>query len=91
MAIREGKTFIFAKPTIPNPTTRVYLDLEGDPEASFVYLAGILVVGQALGRQVAADAEDNRTLAALGLGRQELVLVSLTRAGIVAHTQTLIG
>jgi len=44
LAIREGKTFIFAKPTIPSPTTRIYLDLEGDPEALFVYLAGILVV-----------------------------------------------
>jgi predicted RecB family nuclease len=44
LAIREGKTFILAKPTVPSPTTRVYLDLEGDADASFVYLAGVLVV-----------------------------------------------
>jgi predicted RecB family nuclease len=48
LALREGKTFIFAKPTIPNPTTRVYLDLEGDSEAAFVYLAGVLVVENGL-------------------------------------------
>jgi len=52
--------------------------------AGLAGLAGILVVGQALGRQVVTDAEDNRTLAALGLGRSQLVLVALTRAGIIA-------
>ena len=52
--------------------------------AGLAGLAGILVVGQALARQVVTDAEDNRTLAALGLGRNQLVLVALTRAGIIA-------
>src|SRR4051812_11448104 len=39
LAIREGKTFVFAKPVIVSRPTRVYLDLEGDPEGSFVYEA----------------------------------------------------
>jgi putative ABC transport system permease protein len=59
--------------------------------AGLAGLAGILVVGQALGRQVAADAEDNRTLAALGLGRRDLVLVSLARAGIIALAGALVA
>ncbi|TMK86163.1 MAG: flagellar basal body L-ring protein FlgH, partial [Actinobacteria bacterium] len=52
--------------------------------AGLAGLAGILVVGQALARQVITDADDNRTLAALGLGRRELVLVPLARAGVIA-------
>src|SRR5213079_2155881 len=50
--------------------------------AGLAGLAGVLVVGQALGRQVAADAEDKRTLAALGLGPRELLLVSVARAAV---------
>jgi len=52
--------------------------------AALAGLAGILVVGQALGRQVASDAEDNRTLAALGLGRRELIGVAMARATVIA-------
>jgi hypothetical protein len=59
--------------------------------AGLAGLAGILVVGQALGRQVVSDAEDNRTLAALGLGRNELVLVSLARAAIIGLGGALIA
>jgi predicted RecB family nuclease len=51
LAIREGKTFVFARPTIPSPPTRVYLDLEGDSEGSFVYLAGVLVVEDGVERR----------------------------------------
>lgn len=47
-------------------------------------LAGLLVVGQALARQVVNDAEDNRTLAALGLGRRELVGIAMARAMLIA-------
>src|SRR5262249_32394595 len=32
LAIREGKTYVFAKPAIPDRPTRIYLDLEGDSE-----------------------------------------------------------
>jgi predicted RecB family nuclease len=51
LAIREGKTFVFARPTVPNPPTRVYLDLEGDSDGSFVYLAGVLVVEDGVERR----------------------------------------
>jgi putative ABC transport system permease protein len=59
--------------------------------AGLAALAGLLVVGQALGRQVVSDAEDNRTLAALGLGPNQLVLVSLARAGIIGLGGALIS
>jgi predicted RecB family nuclease len=44
LAVREGKTYIFTKPTVPVHPTSVYLDLEGDADGAFVYLAGLLVV-----------------------------------------------
>ena len=44
LAIREGKTYVFAKPAIPDRPTRVYLDLEGDSEGTFIYLLGMIVV-----------------------------------------------
>jgi predicted RecB family nuclease len=44
LAIREGKTYVFDKPAIPDRPTRVYLDLEGNAEGAFVYLLGLLVV-----------------------------------------------
>ncbi|MBV8981815.1 MAG: hypothetical protein JO086_13005, partial [Acidimicrobiia bacterium] len=47
-------------------------------------LAGVVVVGQALARQVVSDGEDNQTLAALGLGPNQLIVVSVTRAAVVA-------
>src|SRR5437588_146633 len=52
--------------------------------AGLAGLAGLLVVGQALARQVVTDAEDNRTLAALGLGRRELLAVAMARATVIA-------
>ena len=47
-------------------------------------LAALLVLGQVLSRQVAADASDHPTLAALGLSHRELTLVPLVRAAVVA-------
>ncbi|MEY2582448.1 MAG: putative transport system permease protein [Ilumatobacteraceae bacterium] len=51
--------------------------------AGLAGLAALLVLGQALSRQVAADAADNPTLAALGLSRRALVLAPLARAGLI--------
>jgi predicted RecB family nuclease len=48
LAIREGKTYVFAKPAIPDRPTRIYLDLEGDSEGTFVYLLGMLVVEEGI-------------------------------------------
>jgi hypothetical protein len=44
LAIREAKTFVVARPEVPGTPTRIYLDLEGDPDAASVYLLGALVV-----------------------------------------------
>src|SRR5437588_3932399 len=52
--------------------------------AGLAGLAALLLVGQALGRQVRADAGDSPTLAALGLGPGKLVLVPLVRAALIA-------
>jgi hypothetical protein len=51
--------------------------------AGLAGLAAVLLLGQVLSRQVAADAADNHMLAALGVSRRQLVLVPLVRAGIV--------
>jgi FtsX-like permease family len=47
-------------------------------------LAALVVLGQALSRQVVTDAADHSALAALGMARRELVMVPLVRAGVVA-------
>jgi hypothetical protein len=52
--------------------------------AGLAGLAALLMVGQALARQVMTDAEDNRTLAALGLGRPALVGIAMARALVIA-------
>lgn len=44
LGIREAKTFVLARPEVPNRPTRIYLDLEGGPDAASVYLLGALVV-----------------------------------------------
>src|SRR5262249_41593859 len=52
--------------------------------AALAAMTALLVLGQALSRQVAADATDHRALAALGMSRRELTTVPLVRAGAVA-------
>ena len=57
------------------------------PSALFgtiVGLAALLMLGQALVRQVAADADDHAALAALGADRRILLAVPLARAAIFA-------
>ncbi len=44
LALREKKVYILTRPTIPDATTRVYLDMEGDLNARSIYLIGALVV-----------------------------------------------
>jgi ABC-type lipoprotein release transport system permease subunit len=47
-------------------------------------LAAVLVLGQSLSRQVAADAAENPTLAALGLSRRQLLVVPFVRTIVIA-------
>jgi len=47
-------------------------------------VAALVVLGQALSRQMTLDAVDHPTLAALGLSRWRLILVSLSRPAVIA-------
>jgi predicted RecB family nuclease len=69
LAIRDGKTYVFARPEVPDCPTRVYLDLEGDASAASIYLLGALVVRGGVGRMHSfwADipSDENRFLSQL--------------------------
>jgi hypothetical protein len=43
LAIREQKVYILAPPALPSTQTRIFVDMEGSPDGSFVYLIGLLV------------------------------------------------
>jgi hypothetical protein len=43
LALREKKIHVLGNPELPACTTRVYLDIEGDPERGFDYLVGLIV------------------------------------------------
>jgi predicted RecB family nuclease len=44
LAIREKSVFVVSKPKVPETSTHIYVDMEGSPSGSFVYLIGVLVV-----------------------------------------------
>jgi len=52
--------------------------------AALALVVGLVVVGQALFRQSAVEAEDFPTLAVLGVGRRQLVMVGMARSAVVA-------
>lgn len=52
--------------------------------AGLAALAGLVLVGQTLGRQVVNDGADSATLAAFGLTGRQLALVPLVRTAVVA-------
>jgi predicted RecB family nuclease len=43
LAIRDKTIYVLGSPTIPVAAVRIYVDMEGDPEDSFVYLIGLVV------------------------------------------------
>jgi predicted RecB family nuclease len=43
LAIRERKVYVLGSPELPVSSTRIYLDVEGDPERRFDYLVGMIV------------------------------------------------
>jgi hypothetical protein len=51
--------------------------------AALAALAGLLVIGQSLARQVQLDAVDYPTLRTIGMTRWQLVAVALVRAGLI--------
>jgi predicted RecB family nuclease len=44
LAIREKKVHILGTPELPTSQTRIYFDIEGDPDRGFDYLLGLVVV-----------------------------------------------
>jgi hypothetical protein len=51
--------------------------------AALAGLAALLLIGQAVSRQVALDSTDHATLAALGLSRRQRAAVAMVRAAVV--------
>jgi len=43
LAIRQQKVYVLAPPALPSAETRIFVDMEGTPDGSFVYLIGLLV------------------------------------------------
>lgn len=43
LALREHSVFIVSKPAVPEASTQIYVDMEGNPSGSFVYLIGVLI------------------------------------------------
>ena len=44
LAIREQKTYLYDKMSLPDAKTKVFVDMEGDSSGNFIYLIGILVI-----------------------------------------------
>ncbi len=45
LAIRDKRIYVLGKPELPNSPVRIYFDIESNPEAGFVYLIGLIVIG----------------------------------------------
>jgi predicted RecB family nuclease len=43
LALREHSVFIVSKPAVPEASTQIYVDMEGNPSGSFVYLIGVRI------------------------------------------------
>jgi predicted RecB family nuclease len=46
LAIRENTVYIHGTPILPQPKTRVFLDIEGLPDRDFYYLIGLSIVSE---------------------------------------------
>ncbi len=44
IALRDQRVYVFGTPEVPSAAAEIYLDLEGDPDAGYVYLIGALIV-----------------------------------------------
>ncbi len=43
LAIRDQKIYVLGTPRLPHATTRIYFDIEGDPDRQSAYLLGMIV------------------------------------------------
>jgi predicted RecB family nuclease len=60
MAIRDKKIYVYGMPRLPISSTRIYVDLEGDPEEGFVYLIGVIIDDGGIVKQYSFWANDKR-------------------------------
>ena len=44
LALRERRVFVVSRPTVPETSTQVYVDMEGSSSGNFVYLIGLVIV-----------------------------------------------
>jgi predicted RecB family nuclease len=61
LARREQSVFVVSTPTVVKATTRIYIDMEGSPSGSFVYLIGMVIVENGVTRHQSfwADSKDD--------------------------------
>src|SRR5207249_1614212 len=58
LAVRDRKVYVFGTPQLSGSPTRIYLDVEGDPEEGFDYLVGLIVVEGAKEQRLSFWADD---------------------------------
>jgi len=44
LAIREQKVYLYDKVDLPDAKTKIFIDMEGNTDGSFIYLIGVLIV-----------------------------------------------
>ena len=44
LAIREQKVYLYDKTDVPDVRTKIYIDMEGNADGSYIYLIGVLIV-----------------------------------------------
>src|SRR5262245_7931644 len=74
MAIRDKKIYVLGKPELPSGAAHVYLDIEGDPEADFIYLIGMVIVENGLEKSHSfwADQKDQEAKILYPFGNRSL-------------------
>ncbi|MGA8195957.1 MAG: TM0106 family RecB-like putative nuclease, partial [Acetobacteraceae bacterium] len=43
LAIRDRTIYVLGKPEVPTARVRIYVDIEGNPDAGFIYLIGVII------------------------------------------------
>src|SRR5262249_46378300 len=60
LAVRERKVYVLGTPELPDAETRIYFDVEGDPERHFDYLLGMIVESKGVTERHSFWADDPR-------------------------------
>jgi len=65
LAIRDKRIYVLGTPELPNNPVCIYLDIESNPEAGFVYLIGLIVVENGLEKNYSFWADQYEQVAAI--------------------------